>query len=377
MCPYAYYDVMRNCKDKKQLRYQIVVSVEKYGLKRTARTFRASRNTVRKWYRRWKGEGYHGLKERSRRPRHSPRATSPEDRKKLVRLKKKYKRIGAETIKAIEDLSISSKTMRKIWRQEGISSRKRRKKHVTKRNLREVKKAWNLFQQIEEDTKDLIDIPEYWTQMRRLGLPKVQYTARDVTSGITYFAFAQDRSITYATRFAQYLNQNLQRCGVDLSGTARQTDNGSEYIGSWQSKAPSAYTIAIESVPGQVHMTIPAGAHRFQADVETFHNLVELEFYEIEKFRDRQDFLEKAYSYQLFFNLVRPNSYKENKTPLQIAKEKIPDFLPQTVMIPPVFLEDLQDKRIEILLKGGHDVYSVPYPFWSSLKNPSRVPYPG
>jgi hypothetical protein len=28
-----------------------------------------------------------------------------------------------------------------------------------------------------------------------------------------------------------------------------------------------------------------------------------------------KDFLDKAYTYQLFFNIVRPNTYKENKTP--------------------------------------------------------------
>ena len=173
-------------------------------------------------------------------------------------------------------------------------------------------------------------------------------------------AFAQERSLTYATLFARYLNQSLQACGVDLGGTARQTDNGSEYIGSWHKKDISPYTQAIESVPGQIHKTIPPGAHRFQADVETVHNLVEIQFYEIEPFKDRRDFLEKAYSYQLFFNLERPNSYKENKTPWQIAKEKAPHLPVEIAMIPPVFLEDLLDKELESRPMGGHDVSTVP-----------------
>ena len=33
-----------------------------------------------------------------------------------------------------------------------------------------------------------------------------------------------------------------------------------------------------------------------QADVETVHNLVETEFYEIEHFLSRQNFMDKAYS---------------------------------------------------------------------------------
>ena len=158
-----------------------------------------------------------------------------------MKLKKKYKRIGADAIKTIEGLSRSARTMRKVWREEGISSRKRRKKHVTKQNLREVKKKWALFKQIDEDTKDLIDIPEYWIQMKEKSLPQVQYSARDVTSGMSYFAFADERSLIYAALFTAYLNWYLQKDGVDLSKTIRQTDNGSEYIGSWQAKKSSVY----------------------------------------------------------------------------------------------------------------------------------------
>jgi transposase len=361
MCPYQYYAVMRRSIDKKTLRHQMVVSVEKAGIKETARVFHTTRNTVRKWHRRWCQDGYAALADRSRRPKRSPLATAPDQRRKLLKLKKKYKRLGAEAIKTIEGLPQSPRTIRKIWRQQGVSSRKRRKKHQTKQNLREVKKLWALFEQICEDTKDLTDIPEYWTQMKALGLPRWQYTAREVTSGLLYMGFAQERSLTFATLFAQYLNESLRACGADLAKTTRQTDNGSEYVGSWNAKGDSAYTKAVQSIPGQNHYTIPPGAHRFQADVETVHNLVEMEFYEIETFHGCQDFLNRAYSYQLFFNLQRPNSYKENKTPWQIAQEKNPQLPKEIATIPPVFLEDLLDKRLEREAKGGHDVYSAPY----------------
>ena len=369
MCPYTYYSIMRKSKDKKQIRYQMVISVEKHGIKKTVEYFKTTKNTVRKWWRRWIKDGYRGLEELSRRPHNSPNATPQKERQKLVKLKKKYKRIGADAIKVIENIPISAKTMRKIWRQEGISSRKRRKKHVTKQNLREVKREWALFQQVDEDTKDLIDIPEYWTQMKKKGLPKVQYTARDVTSGLMFLGFADEKALIYATLFARYLNYHLQKAGVDLSKTVRQTDNGSEYIGSWQAKEPSAYTKAIESVTGQIHNTIFPGAHRYQSDVETVHNLIEVEFYEVEGFKNRDNFLRKSYSYQLFFNLMRPNSYKEDKTPWQIAKEKNPDLSIEIAKIQPVFLDDLLDKlcimgldkKPELLSQGGHDVYSVPY----------------
>ncbi len=137
MCPYAYYDVMRISKDPKDLRYRMVLWVEKFGVKATARAFRCSRTTVRKWYRWWQEGGYRGLEEYSRRPHHSPNATPPQERAKLVELKREYKRMGADSIKVKEGLTRSARTMRKVWREEGESSRKRRKKHKTKQNLRE------------------------------------------------------------------------------------------------------------------------------------------------------------------------------------------------------------------------------------------------
>jgi transposase len=340
----------------------MVISVEKHGIRETARAFHVSRTTVRKWHRRWLEEGYRGLEARSRRPAHAPNATPQKVRKRLVELKHTYNRVGAETIRSIEHLSISPRTMRKIWREEGVSSRKRRKKHQTKQCLREVKRQWKLFQQIDEDTKDLCDIPEYYTQMMRHGLPRVQYTARDVSTGLLYMGFAQERSLAYATLFAQYLNTELQRLGADLSHTVRQTDNGSEYIGAITAKGPSAYTKAIEAVPGQIHSTIPVAAPTFQADVETVHNLGEIEFYEIERdIKDREDFLAKQATYQLFFNLIRTNSYKEHKTPWQLANEKQPALSRQIAMIPPVFIEDLLEMKLENPLRVGHDVPSTPY----------------
>ena len=175
-----------------------------------------------------------------------------------------------------------------------------------------------------------------------------------------YMGFSQELSLTASTLFAEYLNEQLSSCGVDLSQTIRQTDNGSEYTGGWQAKEPSSYTKMIESVPGQRHVTIPQGAHRHQADVETVHNLVEMEFYELEEFADTQDFLNKAYTYQLFFNLLRPNSYKEGKTPWQLAKEKNLTLPIAVALIPPIIIDDLLETKVHKTQKVGYDVPSTP-----------------
>ena len=365
MRPITYYQIMRNSKDKKINRYQIVRYAEKHGNKPAARTFNTTVKTVRKWRKRFEDKGYNGLEDLSRRPHHSPNKTPKKIEDKVVKLKKKYKRIGAEQIKILEDVPVSPKTMRKIWKERKVPSRKRRKKHVTKNNLRAIKKQFPLFKQVCEDTKELMDIPEYWKQVYyNPRLPKKQYTFREVSCGIQFLGFADEISITYSTLFAEYINYHLLRLNIDLSNTIRQTDNGVEYVGSWLAIEPSAYTLAIESVPGQRHSTIPAGAHRMQADVETVHDIIEREFYEIETFDSYDDFMNKIYTYQLFFNLERPNTYKENKTPWQLAQEKIPDIAKDVFMIPPIDLRILLKKKIDLFQKGGYDVSSGPYFDW-------------
>ncbi len=361
MCPYDYYTLMRQSKDPKQIRYQLVIAVEKHGFKPAARDFKTTVKTVKKWFHRWRTLGYQGLEELSRRPHYSPKTVSEKEQQQLTALKNKYKRVGAETVKTIEQLPYSPKTIRKYWRK----SRKRKKKHVTKNNLREVKKKFAFLQQALEDTKDLDDIPEYWPQMKALNLPQVQYSFRDVTSGLMLLGFAQERSLIHATLFANYTNYHLQRCGADLSHTFRQTDNGSEYIGSWNAQSPSSYTAAVQRVKGQIHTTIFPGAHRMQADIETIHNLIETEFFEIESFSSRADFFHKAYSYQLFFNLTRPNSYKENKTPWQLVQEKAPSLPVEIAKIPVVDLDALLNFYLASAVKypyhRGYDVFALPF----------------
>ena len=351
---------MRQSKDKKQLRYQMVQYALRYGIKPASRAFHTSPQTVRKWLNRFKAQGYDGLKDLSKRPHRCPLETTSYLKKQIIMLKGKYKRLGAEQIKVLEDIPTAPKTMRKIWREAGISSRKRPKKHITKNNLREVKKQYKLFEKMVEDTKNLWDIPEYWPQMKALNLPRVQYTFREVCCGILFLGFANERSLTHAHLFAVYINHFLKKFKALPEKSVRQTDNGSEYIGSWNAREPSVYTLTVESLPGQHHETIFPGAHRMQCDVETVHNLMELEFYEIEHFTGRKDFMSKAHTYQLFFNLQRPNSYKEHKTPWQLARDKNPNLDKRLLMIPPVDLDVLLSWKINFFEQRGKDLLTVP-----------------
>jgi hypothetical protein len=63
-------------------------------------------------------------------------------------------------------------------------------------------------------------------------------------------------------------------------------------------------------------MSAYASPH-LQGDVEAFHRIVEDELYEIESYDNRIEFLGKVYAYQLYFNYIRKNRYRDNKSPVE------------------------------------------------------------
>ena len=351
--------MIRQYKDPKQWRYELVRYAKKHGVKPAARYFNTTPKTVRKWLNRWEPGSMRGLTDQSRAPKNPHRYITERQREKVIELKKQYPSFGAQRIKNNFNLPISVKAIRKIWHQEGLVKKKRRK-HKTKQDLRAVKAQWRLFEQTSIDTKDLDDIPELWPQIKDLKLPLVQYTAREVVSGMQYIAYAQERSLIYATLFAKRIISHLTACGVDLDNCRFQTDNGSEFIGSWNAQHDSSFTTTVTAVEGLEHTTIPPGAHTWQSDVETVHRLIEDEFYEVETFQNRYDFLIKASSYNLWFNVARSNSYKGNRTPWEIAYERNPKLDRRLPALPPVFLDELFFQRTSITNQGGYDV--IPYP---------------
>jgi len=72
---------------KVSLRLKIVHTYKECdSLRETARRLSISRNTVRKWVRRYRKQGEVGLVDRSRRPHTSPRRTPPEVEKQVLSL---------------------------------------------------------------------------------------------------------------------------------------------------------------------------------------------------------------------------------------------------------------------------------------------------
>jgi len=355
----TYWENIRNMKDGGyDLRFRLVCYAEKHGIRQAAREFHTTRHTVRKFLRRFHDSGkLSSLVALSRRPHICPHQTSKRVEDRVLEIRHRVGNMGAKRMKVEFGLPCSHAAISRICKQNGLV-RKRRKKHHRKQDLREIKALWGLFEQISTDTKDLKDLPPYWLQMRALGLPSWEYTAREVVSGTTFLGFANENSATYASLFADIICQHLKDHGIDLTQVHFQTDNGSEFKGGKDKQGnPHGFPMIVEIKYPSHHRRIPPAAHTFQSDVETFHRLVEDEFFLIEPFASIDNFKMKISSYLLYFNLVRKNSYKGWKSPWEIIRERNKDIKKSIVMLPPIFLEEIFKPR---LAGVGHHVPWIP-----------------
>ena len=176
----------------------------------------------------------------------------------------------------------------------------------------------------------------------------MQYTAREVRSGLLFLAFASRRSAAASCVFASRIQRHLDRCGVQLRDLIWQTDNGGEFIGALQPDGSRSGFPA--SLGDSQHVRIPPAAHTYQSDVETVHRLIEDEFFDLESFRNRPEFFAKASLYQLYFNLVRPNSHKGYSSPWQIIEQLAPRSPLDLCLLPPINLDYFLNPQ------GGYDL---------------------
>jgi len=349
MSPVPYYHIYRDLRNPYTFRIKMVQYAQQHGISQAARAFATTRKTVRKWLTRYQAQGTPGLHDHSKAPHRIPHKSPPQVEQQAVALRELLPTWGGHRLHTEARVAISGTTCYRIWREKGLV-KPRRRKHHKKRDLREIKKRFAPFAKLQQDVKDLDDIPTYWPHIRRLGFPPHQLTCREIRTGATFFAYAYENTMTNSQLFQAYVAEHLKKYGVSLTDVILQTDNGSENIGSWKKKTPSAFTRQVEDHYGMQHDRIPPHCSTYNSDVESFHNLIEREFYDIETFSGLPELLGKAYAYQLYFNYQRPNAWREGKSPYELLSELAPTISPQVLALPPVIVDDF----LKTLPSGGY-----------------------
>lgn len=339
MCPYKYYDILRDSANPFNTRLQMAQSAFAKGISQTAREFETTRDTVRKWKRLYKQFGTKGLVSKSRAPKRIPHKTSPAIEATVLKHRDRLPSWGPIRLKEDFDLPVSTGAIYRILKQNG-KIQKNRRKHVRKQDLRLIKMKLKTFERIQVDVKDLSDIPKYYYFKRRYDLPRYQYTARDVKSGMLYIAYARRNECINAANFLTLLAEHLKMHNIDLSKVTVQTDNGSEFVGNWRQRDASLFTKVAKTF-GMRHDRIPPRRCTYNSDVESSHWRIEKDFYDLEEPTSDRSLSIKAFTYMLYFNLLRRNKVKFNKTSLQIARDDFPNVNVTIVAFNPLILDNL------------------------------------
>ena len=121
----SYFELYGMRTDRHFLHQKIVAHARAHGIKAAAREFGASRNTIRKWLRRYVPGKPSSLVEISRAPKSCPHKTPAGMEGQVVKLRKQTG-FGAERLVQEFDLKISHNAVARIIRAHGLSSRARK-----------------------------------------------------------------------------------------------------------------------------------------------------------------------------------------------------------------------------------------------------------
>ena len=350
-----YYQLIKDMS-KFNLRLQMVTKAKQTSISEAARLYGTIRPTVRKWVKRFERYGLEGLKDLKRTPHNIPHKLKAEDEARIIELRQKHPSWGPWRLLERYHVKGSNGSVNRVIKQNNLIKPKK-KRWRKRKDLSELKKRMNFFENSQIDTKDLSDIYQYWPFMRTLKLPRYEYTLRELSIGVTFYAYADENNSTYASLFAKYVIEHLKSYGIHTARIIWQTDNGSEFIGSVRKKINrlSAFQ-RILTANDIEHGRIPPRSSYLQGDVETFHRIVEDELYEVESYASLIEFLGKAYAYQLYFNYIRKNRYRDNKSPLEILRERFPEINEGVLNLPPIRLETLLDSCYKEEVKSGYNV---------------------
>ena len=347
-----YYEAYREMRSCYEIRFKLVHCALESGVSKAAKEFGTTRKTVRKWLTRYQNKGTSGLIDHSRCPHHSPFKIDIEEEQRILAIRRRHPYLGPIRIKSEHAIRCSPATIHRVLKSNDLI-RPRKHKSQVKRDLRALKARMRVFEKIQIDLKELGDIPHYYPYWWH-NYPKYQITARDVRTGLMYLGYAYEKTTTNVAVFTYLLGCHLLRCGVDLSQTVWQSDNGTEFIGPWNQKHKKTLYQQIVQHMHSESIQIPVGRKTYNSDVEAAHRLIEDEFYDMEDYQNVRDLLNKAFTYCIYFNYHRKFRYKYMKTPIEILTESNPTIIDSHLIgiFPPI----ITDNHLRYITKSGYHV---------------------
>lgn len=334
-----YHNFVGQLKKPEELRLEMVnwYEANAQNAAATAVMFRTKRQTVSKWVERFAEFGTEGLKDQSRAPRHHPNQLSIVEEEAILKLKRNMRYAGPDRLRA-EGIAHSTSTIYRVLKSHHWV-KKHKKRWQKRRMLSAIKKQAKALRYWQLDVKYLDDIGGLWPFIEQKAIPKYEYTARDVRTGTTFVCYGYHLDELTCARFGKLPLAHLKRWEICLRDVIIQTDNGSENIGNIYAKKDSLLSLVVQDY-GARHKTTPIRSPRFNSHVESFHGIIEREFYSQEYLPTETELLGKVTSYLWRFNLERKNLEKK-KAPFDLIKQQSRIQEPAFLNFPPIILDYL------------------------------------
>lgn len=275
----------------------------------TCRYYGISRPTFYKWRDRYERFGEDGLRDRSSRPKHSPRETQADVVGKILYLRQNY-HYGplkiAMYLRRYHDITISDSGVWKILKRLGVNRLPASQRH------RRHDRRWKRYEkplpghQLQLDVKFIAPIAG--VSKRRY----FQFTAIDDCTRIRVMQIVPKLNQNAAIAFIDYV---LARLPFPVEQV--QTDNGSEFA--------SGFHWHLLDL-GIRHTYIRPATPRLNGKVERSHRIDAEEFYrqlEGVVIDDTDLFNERLREWENFYNFERPHGSLGGQTPYERLRQKI------------------------------------------------------
>ncbi len=283
-----------------------------HNVAKTCRYYGIARRTYYFWWNRYQEYDLEGLKDRSKRPIHSPKATKPEIIEKIVYLRQHYY-FGSKKIQMYlsryHDIQITASTIHRILQRLGMN------KLPANQRYRSLKERFKRYEKpipghyLQIDVKFLAPIPGV-TQKRFY-----QYTAIDDCTRIRILKIYDRCNQKNSIQFVDYVLTKLPFLVRSI-----QTDNGSEF-------GPQFHWHLLDK--GIEHRYIKPHTPRLNGKAERSHRIDEEEFYRMLQgivIDNSKLFNKKLQEWENFYNFQRPHASLAGRTPFERLQEKLKEL---------------------------------------------------
>ena len=312
------YDSIDNEKVLMDKRLEMVRYANDNGVKVAARFYKCSKNTIKKWCHRYAIYGYAGLKDKSRRPIHSPKRIPDDDIIKIKETcdyaKEKGKYITVNNVRKRTGIKDYSDVTMNRYINVACGKRKNLKHTQPKGGDVSWKQHLKPFQLWQVDFKKDSD----------RSLAKYQITARDVATGFPIVAYCNEKSATYTKMFLENILYEFlkQFDGIDLKSITIQTDNGKEFTNKYtktHGKSPKEtnFTLYVYC-KFKKHKTNPPGSPTYDSDVESFHWSIERDCLAWDDIVDNESLIK--YTTEYIYNYINTEIKTRGYSPLDKIK---------------------------------------------------------